>query len=184
MILFELYNEPILNQGNSNQAQGDPWECWQNGCTTANGWQAAGMQQMIDAVRGVGATQVLIINGIEWSNKIDGWLAHKPTDPMNNLAAGFHLYNDVACANSGCWNGALAGVAAQVPVITGEFGDKSNGTGFASSYMSWADSKGISYIAWSWFVGTPSTPPLLSAYDGAPSTWGATVKSHYLQVNP
>ena len=33
------------------------------------------MQQMLDAVRGTGATQVVVAGGIDWSHKLDGWLA-------------------------------------------------------------------------------------------------------------
>jgi hypothetical protein len=183
MILFELYNEPILNMG-SNMAQGDPWTCWLNGCVTAQGWRAAGMQSLVDAVRNTGATQVLIVNGIEWANNMDSWLAHKPSDPMANIAAGFHVYNNVACNSAGCWNGSPGAVAAQVPLITTEFGDKTNAQGFVNGFMSWADSKASSYIAWSWYVGAANIPSLLTSWSGGATTYGAAVQTHFGQVNP
>jgi len=185
MMLFELYNEPILDASN-NRAPGDPWACWQNGCTTTAGWAAAGMQSLVDAVRATGATQVLIVNGINWSNKLDQWLAHRPSDPLNNIAAGFHVYNDVPCNNATCWESTVGAVAAQVPVITGEFGQKDNGSGFVSSFMNWADGKGksVSYIAWSWYVGAATVPSLLTTWSGNPTTFGVGVQTHFAQVNP
>jgi Cellulase (glycosyl hydrolase family 5) len=185
MVLFELYNEPILDASN-NKASGDAWACWQSGCTTQAGWAAAGMQSMVDAVRATGATQVLIANGIEWSNKLDQWLSHRLNDPLANIAAGFHVYNDVNCNNASCWESTVGAVAAQVPVITGEFGEKDNGSGFVTSYMNWADSKGkaVSYIAWSWFVGAATVPSLLTSWSGNPTAFGVGVQTHFAQVAP
>lgn len=56
------------------------------------GWPTAGMQQMVDAVRATGATNVVLTGGISWSNQMDGWLANAPTDPLNQLACAWHAY--------------------------------------------------------------------------------------------
>jgi hypothetical protein len=197
MVLFDLYNEPYPM---SNNGASDPWGCWLNGCTmtrystgktnnqstfvTAN-WQAAGMQSLVTAVRGTGATNVVIASGIEWSNKLDQWMAHKPTDPMNNLAAGFHLYNGNACADSGCWGSTLGAIVTQVPVVTTEVGERDCAGTLIDSYTTWADTQGISYTAWAWNPQACSFPGLITDWTGTPaSTFGTTYQAHLLAQRP
>jgi len=188
MVLFDLYNEPILDAADSagEQAASDPWGCWLNGCVI-NGQMTAGMQQLVNAVRGVGANQVLIAGGIDWAHQLDQWIAHKPTDGQANLVAGFHVYdgNRSNCKDTGCWNGALATVAASYPVITGEMGETDCQHGFIDGFMSWADGKGISYLGWAWNAQNCSQfPSLISNVDGTPTAFGQGLHDHLLQINP
>jgi len=182
MVVFDLFNEPILDANDrfGNSAVGDPWGCWLNGCSVSKG-RVAGMQQMLDAVRGTGATQVVVAGGIDWAHKMDQWLQHKPSDPMGNLMAAFHVYQPPLsnCSDTGCWNSALAAVAENVPVLTGEMGEQDCAHGFIDGYMSWADSKGISYLGWAWNVqNCNSFPALITATDGTPTAFGQGLKDH------
>jgi hypothetical protein len=197
MVLFDLYNEPFPM---GNNAQGDPWACWLNGCTMTRyssgrtnnqstwvntTWQAAGMQSLVDAVRGAGAKQVIIASGIEWSNKLDQWMAHKPNDPLNNLAAGFHLYNGNACADATCWNSTLGAIINDVPVVATEIGQRDCGSTLINSFTSWADSKGASYTAWAWNPQACSFPGLITDWSGTPvNGFGTFYQQHMLQQRP
>jgi hypothetical protein len=140
---FDLFNEPYLDLAGA----GDAWGCWLSGCNV-QGYQSAGMQAMVDAVRGTGAKQVIIAGGLAYANKLDGWLAHKPNDPTGNLMAGFHLYNDATVRQRGLLVEHVGAVAQQVPVVTGELGQRDCGHGFIDGYMSWADSNGVGYLGW------------------------------------
>jgi hypothetical protein len=184
MVVFDLFNEPILDANDrfGNTAVGDPWGCWLNGCSVSKG-QTAGMQQMLNAVRATGATQVVVAGGIDWSHKLDGWLTHKPNDPMGNLMAAFHVYqpNLSNCTDVNCWNGALKSVASNVPVLTGEMGEQDCAHGFIDGYMSWADSQGgsVSYLGWAWNTQNCSSfPALISNVDGTPTGFGQGLKDH------
>ena len=182
MAVFDLFNEPILDANDrfGNGPVGDPWGCWLNGCSVSKG-RTAGMQQMLDAVRATGAKQVVVVGGIDWAHKMDQWLQHKPSDPMGNLMAAFHVYQPPLsnCSDTGCWNSALAAVAENVPVLTGEMGEQDCGHGFIDGYMSWADSKGISYLGWAWNVqNCNSFPALITATDGTPTAFGQGLKDH------
>jgi endoglucanase len=64
-VMFDLYNEPF----------GVSWACWKNGCS-ANGYQTAGMQALVDAVRSVGAKQPLMLGGLAYANDMTGWVAN------------------------------------------------------------------------------------------------------------
>jgi Cellulase (glycosyl hydrolase family 5) len=170
-ILFDLYNEP----------HDIAWSCWQNGGCQVNGWNVAGMNQLITAVRGTGAKNVLMAGGINFAGDLSQWLANKPTDPDNNLAASFHSYNFSNCADMSCWTSQIQPVAAQVPLITGELGENDCAATYVTSFMDWADTQGISYLGWSWNVySNPCTGPgLISDWTGTPTAMGQGFKSHY-----
>ena len=204
-VIFDLFNEPTL--GTYSPSPSD-WACWLNGCTTsfecptcttAVSYQTAGMQQMLDAVRQAGATQPVLVGGTNFSGDPCGtkdfggngggclWLQYEPTDPEHQVIADFHTYNWTACATVSCWNASVLPVAAQVPVITAEFGERDCSAAYIDQYMNWADQHDISYLAWSWEVPAYGTRcaagnlQLLSNWNGTPSVTsdsGAAVHDH------
>lgn len=168
-VIFDLYNEPETIS----------WSCWLSGCTTSQGWRAAGMQQMLDAIRSAGATQPVMLGGIRWASDVSGWLAHEPHDPLHQLVASVHIYNFSGCNTEACWNATIAPLAKKVPVVTGEMGENDCRSGFVDSYMSWADAHGVSYLAWAWNVQSCTAfPALITSYTGAPTPFGAGVRAH------
>jgi hypothetical protein len=170
-VLFDLYSTP----------HGISWGCWLNGCATADGWQAAGMQSLVNAVRGTGAGQPLVLEGLNWGSDLSGWLLNKPTDPNNALVAGFHESNSGGCATQTCWTTTVFPVAQAVPVVTGELGENDCAHGFIDSYMAWADLNGVGYLGstWeAWANACASGPALISAYDGTPTAYGIGLRDH------
>ena len=188
-VIFDLFNEPSL--GNADPTAAD-WSCWLNGCSSSYDnvtYQVAGMQELLDAVRAAGATQPVMVGGLNYAGDPCGiydwggnggncaWLAYEPTDPEHQLIDSFHTYNWTACTTLSCWDSGVLPVAARVPVVTGELGEDDCSAGYIDTYMQWADQHDISYLAWNWQsssdVGqTCSSAPfnLLSNWDGTPST--------------
>ena len=182
-VVFDLFNEPYLDTGNA--VTSDPWACWLNGCTVDAGngvsaaWTSAGMQTLLNAVRGTGATQPVIAGGLAWSNDLSGWLAHRPADPTGQLAASLHMYQFNSCGNESCWVSHVAPVAAAVPVVTGELGETDCAGGFISAYMGWADSNAVSYVGWTWDTWDCRIgPALITDYAGTPTAFGAAFRDH------
>jgi hypothetical protein len=175
-IIFDLYNEP----------HDITWACWLNGGCQVNGWNAAGMNQLITAVRGTGAANVVMAGGLSYAGDLSEWLANKPSDPLNNLAASAHVYNFASCTTSSCWTSNYQPVAAAVPVITGELGENDCAAGFVDGYMAWADSVGVSYVGWAWNADFACTsgPSLISDWTGTATGMGAGFQSHFASVNP
>ncbi len=172
-VVFDLYNEP----------HDISWSCWLNGCTTSAGWKAAGMQQLLDAVRSAGATQPVMVAGLSWAGDLSGWLANEPVDPQHQLVASAHIYNFSSCNTTSCWQQTIAPVAASVPVVTGEIGENDCTSSFIDSYMNWADSVGVSYLGWAWDTWNCSSgPALISSYSGTPTDFGAGFQAHLDQL--
>ena len=195
-VLFDVFNEPYSPAANYSDAAGFPlsWACWRDGgCTlpaTADGndpgpspqtYQAVGMQTLVTAIRSTGASQPILLGGLSYANDLTGWLAHEPTDPDDQLAASFHNYEGEACSTVSCWNDEIAPVAAQVPVVTGEFDEDqcpAAGDDFAQAYMDWADETGVSYLAWGWYVPEPCDYQLIDASDAPFAPNGTALHDH------
>jgi cell division septation protein DedD len=143
------------------------------------------MQTLVNTVRATGATNILMLGGLAYSNDLTGWLANEPTDPDNNLAASVHIYNFNSCSNTSCWDSQIAPVKAKVPVIAGEIGENDCASGFVTPLANWFDAHNIGYLAWTWTVvsgGCGSTPTLINDYTGTPNNYGAGYKAHLLSL--
>jgi endoglucanase len=175
-VMFDLFNEPYPD---SNQDTPEAWRCWRDGGTCSGmSYQAAGMQELVTAVRATGATNVIMLGGVQYSARLSKWLENKPADPLNNLAASWHVYNFSRCNARSCWDGEALPVSQQVPLILGELGQDDHGSAFNTSLMDWMDAIQGSYLAWTWDVwGTPLD--LITSYDGTPTTYGRTFKMRF-----
>jgi endoglucanase len=174
-VVFELFNEP----------HDISWACWRNGCTipaagAQPAWQAAGMQQLVTAVRSTGATNVVILGGLGWAGDISRWTSHQPADPLGQEAAAWHVYNFGSCTEATCWS-AQAGSVLGIPVVVTEIGETDCGSSFVDPLMTWLDERGYSYLAWTWddWAGC-NGPSLLASYDGTPNgAYGRAVRAHF-----
>jgi endoglucanase len=163
-VVFDVFNEPFSPSQVNDPAHSVSWDCWKSGgCLVSEvrdsdqpdgkTYPAVGMQTLVSAIRATGAHQPIMLGGLAYANDLSQWLSHEPTDPLGQLAASFHVYQGESCDNQACWNAQVAPVAAQVPVVTGEF-DQNVGSPstFDTDYMDWADGHGVGYLAWGWWV--------------------------------
>ena len=207
-VIFDLFNEPIPNN-NQNDATDEAarrsWECWRDGgtascdptlrlgtkATTMSASEAIGMQTLVDAVRATGASNVIMLGGIQWANTLwssptRNWLAYKPADPFDNLIAAVHIYPGNWCVTVSCYDAEIAPVAAQVPVIASEVGIESCDSATASwltTLLSWLDARQSGYLAWAWSPPHSGHDPctvikLILSYDGVPSPYGEIFRAH------
>jgi hypothetical protein len=186
-VVFDLYNEP----------HGISWSCWLHGCrvsgvclsagncTNGPAWQTAGMQSLVDAVRSTGATQPLMLGGLDYSNNLSGWLKYEPHDPLHQLIASVHVYQG-ALQRLSYWQSDYRPVLKKVPIVTGELGEFDCADGFVDPYMRWADQHGVSYLAWAWLAGGGATctggPTLITNYAGSPTGFGVGIRDHLLSL--
>ena len=174
-VIFDLFNEPYPEQADAGN-QIEAWRCWRNGGNCPGiPYPVAGMQTLVNAVRSTGASNVIMLGGLAWSNDLTGWLSHQPADPDHNLAASWHSYNFNACSVKSCWTGQIAPVIAKVPVIAGEIGENDCADSYIDPLTSWLNSKSTSYLAWAWDTDSncATGPGLITSYTGTPTPYGA-----------
>ena len=184
-VVFDLFNEPYASRATGNTTTG--WQCWETGspCTGIS-YPVAGMQQMVNAVRGTGANNVLMLGGEEYSNDLTSWLQYEPTDPDHNLVASWHSYNFNTCSSQSCWTSQIAPVIASVPVVAGEIGENDCAGTYINPLTAWLESQNTSFLAWTWdnwAGGCSSGPTLITDYTGTPTNYGAAYKA-ILQALP
>jgi len=213
-VICELFNEPYL--GNTALVGDSPWPdllaggsvtkfSYGGGAGSMNlSWSTVGMQQLLDAVRATGATNVVLTSTLSWAQQMDGWLKYKPTDPAGQLGAVWHPYPgssygypaQVLCEPDGivtvglpaCSSLEMTAVqsilAAGYPVIATEFGDTIGGSTapWASVLLPFADSNGISYLAWTWdtWSGFGANVLITDAAGDPTAGYGTYVKQHFL----
>ncbi len=201
MVLFDLFNEPIPNNNandGTDAAAMRSWSCWRDGGASGNcdvtlslsvgtsmsGSQAVGMQTLVDAVRSTGAQNVIVLGGIQWadtiwSNSSRNLWAYRPSDPLGQLVASLHSYDGTWCPDTACFDREVTPIAANMPVIFGEFGNAAGATPL-DALMSWADAHGVGYLAWTWAVSSSgfSQYKLIASWDGTPNLFGQVVKGH------
>jgi len=196
-VLFELFNEPFFNF----DFEGDAWAYLMKGkdglfsgypATSGQGrwkdvkqvWEVASYQAMLDAVRATGARNVVLIGGLQYSQDLSGWLAHRPTDPLQQMAAVWHPYPTFGAE----WGTPLYAqpneapaifcevkriLAAGFPVIATETGDRNlPGTESAplvANITVFADEHGLSLLGWGWNVWGEPDNVLIKDVDGTPT---------------
>jgi endoglucanase len=184
-VVFDLFNEPYASRATGSTTTG--WECWLNGGTCAGiGYQVAGMQSMVNAVRSTGAANVLMLGGEEYSNDLTDWLQYEPTDPDNNLVASWHSYNFNTCDTVSCWTSEVEPVIEKVPVVAGEIGENDCAGTYIDSLTSWLESENTSFLAWTWddwANGCSTGPTLITDYAGDATSYGAAYEA-ILQALP
>jgi hypothetical protein len=191
-VIFDPFNEPFLGGGHPTAAD---WSCWLTGSISGNinscptvftpagstqaiTYATAGMQLLVNTIRATGASQPIMVGGLNWagdpcglknstgsttSSLNDGGtasycseIANMPKDPDNQLAISVHIYgptHNTACAASSCWQAMeSAAKMANLPIITGELGEQNCQDNWLNSYMDWADQNDVSYLAWTWTV--------------------------------
>ena len=150
-VLFEPFNEP------------DPpsWACWRDGCLQGiyyehgdyrrpvpSAWHAAGMAALVAAIRGAGARQPILLDGIERANDLSRWEQYRPDDPA--LVAAWHLYPGYPCSAEPCWQAMLDGLGRE-RVLATEVGeaDERCSAHFVERLVPWLEDRGMGYLAWS-----------------------------------
>jgi hypothetical protein len=196
-VMFELFNEPFFNF----DFTGDAWAYMMKGtggsfsgypATGSNGawkdvkqpWAVASYQQMLDTVRATGATNVVLIGGMQYAQEFSGWLSHKPVDALNQFAAVWHPYPSFGKTwgtyeysqpnfAPDVFNQVLAIQNAGIPVIATETGDQNSagtvGAPLVKTITQFADQTGMSLLGWGWDVWSGPDNVLIKDVNGTPT---------------
>lgn len=195
-VIFDLFNEPIgMNTGSPPSSPDEA--CLLSGCNynpfiyqdnvggtnnmvTVNiTFHSPGMQALVNAIRGTGAINMILVAPLVWAGDISSWVTTYSgiSDPLHNVAATVHVYGYAS------GTGPPLGVnSAGFPLfITETFGFNSSMNGSNTSQTTGyalAQSNNWGYLCWgvinSWSgastLSLTSTPPLgVSSTAGCPN---------------
>lgn len=194
-ILFELFNEP----------HGTSWAVWRDGgfvedakasadedafLTPAEralhkkGFHAVGVQALIDAVRGTGARNIVIVGGLDWAYDLSGVARGFAPDERggNGLMLAAHIYPQKTD-----WAGKVLIVQDRYPVIVSECGANTKKFSFLPAesqedaatwvprLLGFIQTNRLHWTAFSLHPG--SAPMLISDWRYTPTPeWGAPVR--------
>jgi endoglucanase len=179
-VIFELFNEPFVTQ--TAYFSGNGWQYLMHGVggpftgfvagTLGGGttnvsytWNIASMQAMLDAVRATGAANVVLVAGYNYAAALDGWLANKPVDSLNQMGAVWHAYpafgttyGTPAAAQPNfapqIFTQAQGILDAGIPIVITELGENCTngivGAPETTNMINWADAHNVSLLGWSW----------------------------------
>jgi endoglucanase len=183
-VWFELYNEPYPPNAN--------WSTWENGGSVTcaanfsgapeETFTAAGMQSLVNAVRGAGANNIVIAGGVSYSSSLNG----VPMLTGANVAYAVHPYINTSApdgSTNGAWAAQFGNTAANVPVVATEFGDQTCGNStYDNAILSYFHAHNVGYTAWAWYVGGCSFPSLITDAAGdCVVTMGCTTQADMKQ---
>ena len=176
LVAFDLYNEPH-DIDDATWRDGGVVGAWYG----IGGWHAAGMQQLYDAVRATGATNLVFVSGRNWAADLAPGLAY-PLDGFGIVYAA-HVYCQGCGGLPPDLDEGVLRAAATWPVVVTEFGDNASGGTFQAEAIAWAESHGLGWIAFAWAAGRPDTYALLESWDRPdPNAAGVPVRDALLEA--
>lgn len=188
-VLFDLFNEP---HPDNNQDTTSGWSCWANGgkCSGVS-YKTVGVKQLVKKIRSLGAQNVIMLGGLRYANSLSQWLKYKPSDPLNNLVASWHIYpNGNQCNTTACYDTTLIPVIDKVPLVAGEVGESVDGNVCSvdetNTVLNWLDKHNSGYLAWTWDTWSTDCGnwSLITNYDGTPKLPnGTNYKDHLSAIN-
>jgi len=166
-VQFELYNEP----------HDVSCAVWLSGGDTGDGWQAAGMQQLYDAVRAAGADNLVIVGGLDWAYDLSGVPEHRVAG--YNIAYATHTYlSSGSERRSRFWDVYWGSLTATDPIVITEFGDlKDCGGDYDRDVLDYADAHAAGWTAWAWIPRGCAFPSLTTDWAATPSPLGSIIKA-------
>ncbi len=174
-VIFDLYNEP----------HDVPWRCWRDGgCTVRSSlpdpatgepvlYTAVGMQQLYDVVRAQGASNLVLVAGLDWAYDLRGVGRGYALDGFN-IAYDTHVYTQWHRKRAD-WKRHFGFLTGRKPVVSTEFGSIDCSAGDTARLIRYFDAPGkrrrnrMAWTIWSWNApGECSQPSLIADWWGTP----------------
>lgn len=183
-VLFDLYNEP----------HDVTWEIWRNGGSvteqtgygakaTRTTYDAVGMQTLLDAVRTVGANNLVVAGGLDWAYDMTGFhTGYLLNDPTGNGVIYANHYYPMKADTVKSWTAKMEKAAQTYPFIVSEFGANNWGSTkdqpnvWVKGVVDALKSHKWHYTAWDLHVS--AGPTLISNWDYLPTpSFGSLVRA-------
>lgn len=194
-VLFGLFNEPHEIS----------WDVWQHGGTVEENapksataiaentirhptFQSPGMQRLVDAVRGTGAKNIVVVGGLDWAYDLTGVVNGHALDDRggNGIVYDTHIY-----PWKSQWREKALVAAEKYPILVGEVGctwqrmpfippeRHENPYTWAPDMIAFIQKHRLHWTAWSFHP--KASPEIISNWEYAPTPyWGAFVRAALL----
>ncbi len=172
-VFFEAYNEP----------HPATWTCWSGSCTMTNDrgysddcqctktftYASVGMQALVNAIRGTGANNLVLVGGMQWGYDLSQLSTYKLSG--SNLVYDTHPYYPYQDKLPNTWDAAFGVPSQTFPVVSAESGEYDCDSTYESQLLSYLDAHQIGWVSFAWAVrGNTCTYPLLvTDYNGTPA---------------
>ena len=181
-VWFDVFNEPRDPRGDGDDAA---WSLWQNG-GMVNGTTYVGMQTLVNAIRGSGADNLILVDGLAAGEDLNGALSHRLDG--DNIAYAAHPYFGAQHQTPDQWDHWFGHAASSgnFPVVADEWGEDQSAThgecvvtapALVPQFLEYLKAKSIGLIAYGFYPGILirgsdyATP---TAFDESPYTCPAT----------
>lgn len=151
------------------------------GSWSAAGW-ASGYQTAIPALRAAGIRNLIVVDAAGWGQYPTSIFTHGNAvfnaDPLGKTIFSIHMYEYAGGSASTVKSNIDNALAIGVPVIVGEFGHRHHsGDVDEATIMSYAQEKGVGWLAWSWYGngGGVEYLDLATGPAGSLTAWGQSV---------
>jgi hypothetical protein len=124
------------------------------------------MQQLLDAVRGAGADNLVLAQGLDWGYDLSGVSAR----PLNGggVVYATHVYTRWH-HTAAQWNAAFGQLSKRFPVAATEFGSTDCTASATGRLLRYFSARNISWTIWGWSApGSCSQPSVLATWSGLP----------------
>ncbi len=182
-VLFEAFNEP----------HPAAWSCWTSACTMTSDsgysddcqcsktftYQSVGMQAVVNAIRSTGATNLVLVGGMQWGYDLSQLNTYKLTG--TNIVYDTHPYYPYNDKLPNTWDAAFGIPSQTYPVISAESGEYDCDSNYESRLLSYFDAHQIGWVSFSWSMSgnTCTYPLLITDYNGTPSAgYGLAIYQH------
>jgi hypothetical protein len=152
-VWFDLFNEPSLVPGPADAQL--YWDIWENG-----GFGFVGMQRLVDIIRGMGAQNVILAEGLAVARTLAGLPGHLLSG--GNIAYAVHPYFSGAYwATAQAWEANWGFLTGDVPVVADEWGEFQRAGGECTpqaptvvpAFLSYLAEHNVGLIAWALVPG-------------------------------
>jgi hypothetical protein len=183
-IFFELYAEPhdisdqVWRDGGTVTSQAIDYRI-------AGTYEAIGMQELMDLVRGIAPNRPILVNGPNWGGITGRTIAAGYGLRGVNFGYSNHLYNGGPDnPNPLNWDGTFGNLTKDVPVVMAEFGDTNvpaHGLAWLNVAMAYMRTYTSGMIAWAWALDGDiwGRPRLILSLDGTPSDYGKPIQAFF-----
>ncbi len=162
-VFFDIFNEPNIKDILGHTDNDAAWSFWQDGGTSIDGKAYVGMQRLVDTIRGDGAQNLILAEGLATGEDIILLPNHTLTG--SNIVYAIHPYlndtNHHSPADWDHWFGNAAAIA-NFPVVADEWGEYqstkeeciTDAPTVVPRFLSYLKSHNIGLIAYGFWPGT------------------------------